>query len=299
MKKLSFLLFLFLPFGLFAQELATNTAQKTDSTKKVEVDPALMKKEMDIKTVFDSILTRDTRDADRVRLNDLIYDKLLSMLKDSGSFTHPFDSLKNLGKIYSDDYSIRVYTWCCEMEDMSYKFWGIIQDLDNDAIYPMTQLNGQVYVPGPTQQILLKRWYGALYYKVIRVSKKKDDPKYIMLGWSQPNVNTKMKILEVLDIKPEEHKVMLGDKIFKGYKGKKNYRHVFTYCSDLAISLKYEEQEKRFVFDHLTPLSDDRGNARGCNGPDMSYDALKRKKRWFRKTDNWVIKKDVDVRNIK
>ncbi len=296
MKKLSFLLLLFLPLGIFAQELAKDTAQPQDTTKKAkEVSPALMKKEMDIKVVFDSILTRDTRDSDRVRLNNLIYDKLLTMLKDSGSFTHPFDSLKNLGKIYSDDYSIRVYTWCCEMEDMSYKFWGIIQDLDNDAIYPLTQ-SGPVYVPAANQQILLKRWYGALYYKVLRVSKKKDDPKYILLGWSQPNVNTKMKILDVLDIDTEDHKVMLGSKIFKGYRGK-DYREVFTYCSDLGVSLKYEEQEKRFIFDHLTPLSDDQGNARGCNGPDMSYDALKRKKHWFKKTDTWVIKKDIDVRN--
>lgn len=296
MKKLSLLLLLFLPLGLFAQKLAIKAALQSDTTKKEKkISPVLMKKEMEIKALFDQILRTDTRDTDRVRINDQINEKLLTMLKDSGSFSHPFDSLKNLGKIYSDDYSIRVYTWCCEMEDLSYRFWGVIQDFDNDKIYPLTQ-SGPVYLPKENIQILPRRWYGALYYKVINVSSKKTDPKYIMLGWTQPNVYTKAKIMEVLDINSDDNTAMLGSKIFKGYRGKA-YRSVFSYCSDLSISLNYNDKEKQFIFDHLTPLSDEQGNSRGCNGPDMSYDALKRKKRWFFKTDSWVLKKDIDVKN--
>jgi hypothetical protein len=175
------------------------------------------------------------------------------------------------------------------MEDLSYKFWGFIQDFENDAIYPLVQ-SAPTYLPEENKEILLTRWYGALYYKAIKVSKKGRDPKYILLGWTQPNTNKKAKIMEVLSITDE--KVMLGSKIFKGYKGK-SYRVVFSYCSDMAISLTYDEIQKRFVFDHLTPLSDDRGNSRGCNGPDMSYDSLKQKGK------RWVLKKDVDVRNEK
>ena len=57
------------------------------------------------------------------------------------------------------------------------------------------------------------------------------------------------------------------------------------------MTLQYDEKKKRFVFDHVTPLADASGNATGCNGPDMSYDELKRKGKRF------ILKKDVDMMN--
>lgn len=286
MKKLSLLSLLFIfTLSLFAQEkLATDT---TKQKKVVVYNPKLVQKEKELIELFNKILKEDTRDSNRVSINEKIRLKLAEALKDSGSFSYPFDSLKNLGKIYSDDYNIRIYTWSCEMEDLSYRFYGFIQDFTNDAVYPLVQ-NGPVFIPEKNKQYLLNRWYGALYYKAINISKKGKEPKYILLGWSQANPNTKMKIMEVLHI--GEEKVILGSKAFKGYQGKAN-RIVFTYCSDLSMSLNYDDANKRFIFDHLTPLTDDRGNSRGCNGPDMSYDSLKQKRK------RWVLKKDVDVKN--
>lgn len=314
MKKLSLLSLLFIfSLSIFAQ---AKLASDTIATKKVvKLNPKLIQKEKELQALFNKILTEDTRDSDRISINDKIRLKLAEALKDSGSFVYPFDSLKNLGKIYSDDYNIRVYTWSCEMEDMSNRFYGFIHDYINDKVYPLVQ-NGPVFVPDANKQYLLNRWYGALYYKAINVAKKGSDPKYILLGWSQlapeakPLTNTmsaggtpieagdikpnlpkvKLKIMEVLAF--DDEKVILGDKVFKGYKGKAN-RIVFSYCSDLSMSLNYDEINKRFIFDHLTPLMDEKGNSLGCNGPDMSYDSLKKKRK------RWVLKKDIDAKNDK
>lgn len=318
MKKLSLfsLLFLFC-IGLAAQQNTTSPTDTAKIKKVVKYNPKLIQKEKELQALFNKIIKEDTRDSDRISINEKIRVKLAEALKDSGSFVYPFDSLKNLGKIYSNDLNIRVYTWSCEMEDYSMRFYGIIHDYINDKVYPLVQ-NGPVFIPDATKQYMLNRWYGALYYKAINISKKGADPKYILLGWSQlapepkPIANTlvsanelpdsgvidlkqnlpktKLKVMEVLTF--DDEKVLLGDKVFKGYKGKAN-RIVFTYCSDLNMSLSYDEVNKQFIFDHLTPLVDDRGNSRGCNGPDMSYDSLKQKRK------RWVLKKDIDAKNNK
>lgn len=254
---------------------------------KIRIDPELKVKEKEIKALFDTLLTTDTHNEERLEINSRIFKKFREALGKKGSFFYPFDSLKNIGRIYSDDYNLRVYTWCVELEDLNYHFYGFIQDLETDRIYALEQ-NGAVYIPRETQQILPRRWYGALYYKIIRLSKG-DDMQYVALGWSQPNPNMKMKVIDVFDFSGD--KLMLGgDETFKSYRGKVG-RVVFTYCSNLGMTLQYDEKKKRFVFDHVTPLADANGNATGCNGPDMSYDELKRKGKRF------ILKKDVDMMN--
>lgn len=292
MKKILLLASLLLSLSLFAQEnnlKDTITSVSVNSYKKTT--PALLKKELEIRALFNQISENDTRDSTRIRINHEIRIKIAEALKDSNSFFYPFDSLRYLGKIYSDDYNIRIYTWCCEMEDLSYKFYGFVQDFTNDLVYALT-VRDAPYVPKRNRQVLLSNWYGALYYKAIIVNPKKRDPKYILLGWNQSDLKTKNKILDVLSIDDEGTDVRLGSKIFRGYNGRA-HRMILSYCSDLGISLNYDEKEKRFVFDHLTPLSYDNDEPRGCNGPDMSYDALKSKRRGKR----WVLKKDIDIKN--
>lgn len=289
MKKILLLAFLCYSFTLSAQEIDTTTLVSVKTFKKIS--PSLQKKEKEIKALFDQIIETDTKDSTRIAVNLLIKQKVAEALKDSDSFFYPFDSLRYLGKIYSDDYNIRIYTWCCEMEDMSYTYYGFIHDYINDLVYPLVVKN-KPYIPQTNRQVMLNNWYGALYYKAILTNPKKRDPKYILLGWNQSDLKTKQKIIDVLTIEEDGADVRLGSKILKGYGGKVN-RIILSYCADLGISLNYYKKDKRFVFDHLTPLSDDDDKPRGCAGPDMSYDALKSK----RKGKRWVLVKDVDVKN--
>ena len=60
-----------------------------------------------------------------------------------------------------------------------------------------------------------------------------------------------------------------------------------------APVLKFDENEKQIVFDHLSPKSPQFTGQYQYYGPDFSYDALEFKK------GKWVYIKDVDVRNGK
>ena len=263
----------------------------TDSilkSRKIKVSPELINAEKKISEKFQRLLTTDTHTEERIQINDSIFTMMRDALRFQGSFFYPFDSLKNIGRIYSDDYNLRVYTWAIELEDMNYKFYGLVQDLQTDRIYTLEQ-NSPVYIPREGQQILPRRWYGALYYKIINIVKG-DEPQYVVLGWSQPNPNMKMKVIDVLNFSDE--KLMLGSpEMFKSYRGKVG-RVVFTYCAELGMSLNWDEKKKRFVFDHVTPLVDSNNNPTGCNGPDMSYDQLKKKGKKF------VLKKDIEMNNV-
>ncbi|MDR1678992.1 MAG: hypothetical protein LBR81_04360 [Prevotellaceae bacterium] len=307
MKKLSLLFLVLLAMSASAQnkQIKKVPVDSLAKVKKIIISENLPKHEQELQALFNRLLKEDTNDSMRIAINEEIRTKLHASLRERGSFLYGFDSLSSLGKIYSNDYNLRIYTWACELEDLSYRFYGFIQDFDDEKIYPLMQ-NSAVYLPAPDRPIAFNRWYGALYYNAIKVQSG-DFPVYILLGWSQPNPNTKMKVMDVLDFGNE--RLVLGSPIFKGIAKKgKDYRLLFTYCSELNMSLNYEEKQKRFVFDHLTPMTTDRGTNpatgetitenRGCNGPDMSYDALQQKrKNWFSKKFIWVLKRDVNVTN--
>jgi hypothetical protein len=307
MKKLCFLfLCILISSSVFAKKKKLKLSP--DSLKaQVErnlISPALAQKEKELMVLFDKMLGKDSadntiitvNDSSRLAINTEIRRTLNAALKLKGSYFYRFDSLPNLGKIYSDDYNIRVYTWACEMQDSTYRFYGFIQDFDTETIYPLTQ-NKRAFLPPDNVPIKLNRWYGALYYKAINVGSKKN-PKYILLGWTQPSAQVKAKIMEVLDI-DDNGRAILGELIFKGYNGKA-YRNVFAYCADLSFTLNYDAKGKRFIFDHLVQITEEKGTdqygnpiyeTRPCKGPDMSYDSLKKKAR------RWVLQTDVDMRN--
>ncbi len=306
MRLITIFLCILLSTSVFAKKKKAKLSP--DSLRaKVErkyVSSALLGKEKELMVLFSKIVEKDTadntiitvNDSARLAINAEIRRKLNEALKLQGSYFYRFDSLPNLGKIYSDDYNIRVYTWACEMQDSTYRFFGFIQDFDSETVYPLIQ-NKRTFLPPDNAQIKLNRWYGALYYKAINVGSKKN-PKYVLLGWTQPNKQVKAKIMEVLDIN-DNGKARLGEQIFKGYSGKA-YRNVFSYCADLSFTLNYDAKGKRFIFDRLVQLTEEKGTdefgnpiyeTRPCKGPDMSYDSLKKRGK------RWVLQTDVDMRN--
>jgi hypothetical protein len=253
--------------------------------------PELQRQEMEIKLLFDTLNNAgDILDSaeylaiDKTGIGGSIRQKLGEMLRDKNSFFYPFDSLQYLGKIYSDDNKVRIYSWNCELTGFRQQFYGFVQT--EKTCVPLR--SSQTYIPDPQKDIPLNNWYGALYYKAVRIEKG-NQAKYILLGWSRLNERHSFKVIDVLAF--DDKKASLGAPIFELDNGK-NARMVFDYCSNVRMTINYDEKKKKIVFDHLSPtgmeLDEDR-----CNAPDMSYDAL------VRKGKRWVLKKDVDARNRK
>ncbi len=254
-------------------------------TEPVVFSQELIQQEMDVKILFDSLNNgKEYPDSIRKAIGESIRQKMAEILHDKNSFFYPFDSLRFLGKIYSDDNKLRIYTWNCELSDMTQSFYGFIQT--EKACYPLRQTNAS-YLPDTKKEISLNNWYGTLYYKAIRIEKG-NDAKYILLGWSRLNLRESFKIIEVLSF--ENKKAILGAPIIELDNGK-NMRMVFPHCATMRINIEYDKKRKQFIFDHLSPTGDYVNP--DCYGPDMSYDAIKKKGK------RWKLRKDVDARNKK
>ncbi len=270
-------------FIILLSTIALFSVAQSKKTELVVFSQELIQQEIDVKVLFDSLNNGKVYpDSTRKAIGESIRLKMNEILRDKDSFYYPFDSLRFLGKIYSDDNKLRIYTWNCELSDLTQNYYGFVQT--EKACYPLRQTRAS-YVPDAKKTISLNNWYGSLYYKAICIEKG-DDAKYILLGWSGLNSRESFKVIEVLSF--EDKKASLGAPIIELDNGD-NMRMVFTYCKSLRMNIEYDAKKKQFVFDHLSPTGDIANP--DCLGPDMSVDAIKKKGKRF------VLKKDVDARN--
>lgn len=238
--------------------------------------------------LFDSLKSCDT-DSIKDQLNKEIQITLGEALKGNESFTYPFDKIPNLGKIYSDDKKVRIYTWSFPYTDRTHGYGGFIQTKSKDRVTttPLT-LSREAYLPSQQGKIAANDWYGSLYYKVFPV-KNRGGNYYIALGWSGYNAASDYKLIETLNIDGKGN-VSFGKMVFEK-KGKNDSRIVLEYSAEAKISLLYDESSKRIIFDHLAPIEPGYKDIHVYYGPDFTYDAYQLKK------GTWHLEENIDARN--
>lgn len=288
----SILLLLLLVSGIAFSQKSANT--KTNSKKET-----LPQKEAQLKAYFIQLQDSTLSDKDRLAICDKLQIKLREAIQDTASYSYRFDSLRFLGKIYSEDFNLRIYTWNTQMEDESMRFYGFIHSPFNET-NPITELRhlGPATAPVVNKQLTLGQWYGALYYKCIPNTNDKENTDYILIGWSQLNKGINMKVIDVISFSDEQPFPVLGMKIFKG-RQKTTSRVVFQYCANSNFSLKYEEGAKQKIeFDQLGDCSiavnvGDSITTVKCFCPDMATDSYSKKKgakKWaYKKGPNLII----------
>ena len=85
-------------------------------------------------------------------------------------------------------------------------------------------------------------------------------------------------------------KIKFGASIFK--KGKTTTkRFIIEYNATSTISVRYEEKEKRIIFDHLMPMRKDLEGLHEYYIPDGTYNAMKYT------NGKWEFKNDVAANN--
>ncbi|MBI2269767.1 MAG: hypothetical protein HYU69_05345 [Bacteroidetes bacterium] len=209
------------------------------------------------------------------------------------SFEYPFDSLKEIGRIYSPDKSFRIINWDIPKEDGTYNHCGFIQTYDarrkTCRLYALIDKSDDIKNPDNTVGDANK-WIGMLYYKIIPV-KVKRKKYYTLLAKDGNDKLTGKKIIDVLYF-VSDGSPRFGVDLFKLEK-RSPKRVIFEYSAQTAMSLKYFEETKRIVFDHLSPSQPGFEGQHQYYGPDFSFDALEFKK------GKWVYVADVDARNGK
>lgn len=226
------------------------------------------------------------------------------VLKDGKSMQYPFDSLKkDVSLLMAPDKKFRIITWNIIKEDQTHAFFGFIQVNNSKTIkkgifkkettaqyevFPLLDKSATVktpenYISDPS------KWFGMLYVDCI----KSDEEFYTLIAWDGNDKLTQRKFIDILSFKPDGTPVF-GKDVFK-FPGKFAKRIMFEYASEVAMSLKYNDNRKQIIFSHLAPngLDPTLEGQFQYYGPDGSFDALEMKK------GRWVYEPAIDIRKDK
>lgn len=258
----------------------------------------LAEQEQAIAVLFDSLKTSEN-DSVSGAINTQIEHAIGDLLANDSSFSAPLDSLKYMGKCYSDNGDLRLYTWTYPLSDKTYGYGGYIQfkptkKRKKQHVKPIAlTLSNGAYLPQAGAKLTTNQWYGALYYNAI-ATKKGKEKYYIVLGWAGNDGLSDYKVAETLKITNNDKKVTLGGvSPFKG-QGKPTNRIVMQYSNDARVAMDYDPSDKRIIMDHLTPTDPFYTGIYSYYGPDFTYDAYQYDKK---SKGMWLLKENIDAKN--
>lgn len=230
----------------------------------------------------------DTDDVARKTANYQFIKTLKSALKISNSFLYPFDSVKSITITNSPDNLFRIFSWHITNDDGSCRFYGAIQmnTGSNLKLYPLVDYSP--FIKNPEDSVTdNSKWYGAQYYKIIRVDAA--IPYYVLLGWKGNTVRSNKKVIEALSFKND--KPILGLPVFDGNK-KTRKRVVFEYARQLSMLLQYVPSQHLIVFDNLAPPDKKLKDKPETYGADLTYNGYRLK------NGRWGFEENLDMRNV-
>jgi hypothetical protein len=244
-----------------------------------------VERENELSILLDSLRSSKNDDA-KNRWNNEFKSLLESTLKEPTIFEQQFTKLSTLGVISSPDNLMKIVNWNVEQEDQSQKYYCfVLQKDERKNTHKVVELiDNSFMLPGKPEDVLDENnWYGALYYQIIpfeRNSKK----SYIVLGWDGGLTSSNTKLIDVITF--TGNGVKLGQSIFKT--GDQTLKRVFFEHSEKTVmSLRYEEEYNRIIFDHLSPETPSMTGFYEYYVPDMSYDAF------ILNGSKWVLAEDV------
>lgn len=219
-------------------------------------------------------------------------------LRVPNSYFYNFDTIKNISVLPSPDNKFRVITWNLALNNESYRNYGVIQ-LNPDYINTIKDTtNLRSYYPLIDRSEFIKNaldttvssehWFGALYYKIIANTYKKQT-YYTLIGWDGNTKMSNKKVVESLYFENNEPRFGasifdLKDKRFK----QPLKRMIFEYNNSANMVLRYEPTKNILVQENVAPTRPQDYGHPETYVPDGSYDFYKFNKktgRWEKQTD--------------
>lgn len=262
------------------------------SAESQDISNRRLKEVEDSLAAFMSIIYSEKPSSVREEANTKFDTLLKEILNNKESFDYPFDSLKHIGKIKSDDNRVRIFTWNLPQAGGYQKYYGfILYKKDNEKMLIFDLNDSRKLIVDPIKSILTsKQWIGALYYSIINETYK-GQSYYILLGFDFNNLFSSKKVIDVLTFGKDSEPV-LGANIFK-VDNTIIDRVVFEFSARVAMTLRYVADYKTIVFDHLAPSQPDFEGNYQFYGPDFTFDGFR--------FDNgyWIYVRNLDIRNPK
>jgi hypothetical protein len=249
-----------------------------------QTDTVLVNAEREIKYTFSKITNLSS--FKREESANKVFETFFNTLQNERSFEYPFDSLKKVGKIYSPDHRLRIYSWNIPIGIDQNLYYSIIQFYSKEEkIYLTIKLKSAFAATSP---VTVENWPGALYYEIVE-TKHAGQKYYTLLGLDLGNMLTNKKVIDVVSI--DDFDVFYFCRSLIKYDGRLTDRLVFEFNEQVNMTLKYNHTEDMIVFDHLSPEKPSFEGNYAYYGPDFTYDGLKFEK------GIWVHYKNIVITN--
>ena len=232
-----------------------------------------------------------------MQVNNQMIDSLKNLLSNPDFENYSLDSLKNFYILNGPKNQFRIITWKLQETKDQFMYFGLTQYfLGKNKIKVCLLEENNNWEQGQFTTQDTSKWLGCVYYSMVPPKKYNED-YFILFGWDGNGSKTKKKIIEVVKFSkqgiPTFGKDIFVTEEFKAPRGKKNFRIVMEYASNVSITLHYDLNMNMIVFDHLSPTNERLKGVRAAYVPDFSFDAFKYEK------GKWIHVPDVDARVLK
>ena len=292
MKPIIFTLFFILGLvsltPLKAQKLPTGSVNRIDSLHLDSLNDLEIRLE-----ALGKLMITSTDEQERLTSAYHFVKSFVKALRIENSYFYNFDTIKNISVLPSPDNIFRVITWNLALNSQNYRNYGVIQ-LNPDYIktvkdttnlrsyYPL--IDRSDYIKNALDTTLSsEHWFGALYYKIIANTYKKQT-YYTLIGWDGNTMMSNKKIVESLYFENNEPRFGasifdLKDKRFK----QPLKRMIFEYNNSANMVLRYEPSKNIIVQENVAPTRPQDYGHPETYVPDGSYDFYK----FNKKTGHW------------
>ena len=208
--------------------------------------------------------------------------RLEEVLQMPGSYEHPFSKFKevSVSVLPSEDDKFRIFTWQLRVSKERYIYGGIIQMAGKQPkVFALT--DGSEAARRPRNEVLsADKWYGALYYNIKPLSKRKNNKYYTLFGFDAHSLYTRRKVVDVLYF--EKGLPKFGAPVFQiaeaGKLPRADHRFILEYSVAARATLNYNEELQMIVYDHLIPFPSPYDEVSMAMMPDGSYRGFKLKR---------------------
>ena len=276
MKKICFLVFTLHSLSSFAQKGNNNLFAEYEDTLKV---------------MAHTIMNAET-EAEKRLANTAFITNLNEVLQYEKSFKFPFDSLPTIARILSPDNTFRIFNWLLKKDNGAYEYYAIVHyhNIKRKRYEIIPLVDNSANIRNAEQEDLdAKNWYGGIYYQIAYI-KKIGRKYYTLLAWDGNDGYSTKKIIDVLYFSGK-NKIKFGLPIFKKNKKESQKRVIIEYDTKTSVSVRYQEKEKRIVFNHLVPPKKDLEGLEEYYIPEGTFNSYQYNK------GKWLLEEDVDIRN--
>jgi hypothetical protein len=220
----------------------------------------------------------DSLTASRMRSDSFFVKTLIRALQIKNSFYYPFDSVQGVSKLYAPDSTFRIFTWNISFDDYYSRQRGAIQIRTDDGSLKLVALRDcSEFTPDAMDSIRTKvNWVGAVYYDIVKTNYNGKN-YYTLIGFDNNSVMSNKKWIEVMTF-DQKNEPVFGGQYFNyqqdSLKRATQYRYSLEYKKEARAILKYDEDSKLIIVDHLISETDEPDN-KWTYVPDGDYEAFK------------------------